>query len=167
MSENNEVVDVKEYVSADRLMGSLQPAEGGSDFKPPVDVLLAMRPLGVKVVTGVAGAKPFEATEVYCVRIGEGGAFQDLGVRDVAWEFVNRELDKSTEEAPWIVGTVVKKTTAYFLTPPSADQMKMAAASIAALIGYKREQEAATAAISRGFGTDSPAPDPVTAEEPF
>jgi hypothetical protein len=167
MTEQSEVVDVQEYVTADRLMGGLQAAEGASDFKPPTDQLLALRPLGHKMVTAVGVAKPFDAVEVYTVAVGAGGVFDDLGVRDVAWQFVIRELDKATDEAPWIVGTVVKKNAAYFLTPPTADDMKMAAQSIASLLDHKREQEAAMRTVAEGFGLPSPEADPVAVEEPF
>jgi hypothetical protein len=158
--------DEQEYVSADELVGGLIAAEGASDFKPPTDVLLAMRPLGHKQVTAAGVAKPFDAIEAYTIVVGDD-EYEDLGIRDVAWQFVIRELDKATDEAPWIVGTVTKKSRAYFLVPPTPEQMKAAAESVAALIADKREAEKAEGLISSAFGTNAPTPDPVTEEEPF
>lgn len=159
----------EEYVSAAELVGGAMAAEGASDFKPPLDVLLAMRPLGHKMVTATGVAKPFDAIEAYCIEVDpdEGGTYTDHGIRDVAWQFVIRELDNATDEAPWVVGTVTKKSRAYFLTPPTADQMKLAISAIASLVDDKRAQEAAEQAVSKGFGTPAPEHSEVTDEEPF
>jgi hypothetical protein len=164
--KETQVSDEQEYVSADELMGGLIAAEGASDFKPPTDVLLAMRPLGHKQVTAAGVAKPFDAVEAYTIVVGDD-EYEDLGIRDVAWQFVIRELDKATEEAPWIVGTVTKKSRAYFLTPPTPEQMKGAAESVASLIEDKRAEEEAQKLVSAAFGTEGPAANPVTDEEPF
>lgn len=153
-----------EYISADELgTGGVIAAEGSSDFKPPCDVLLALRPFGRKTINAPGIAKPFDVIETYCVQITDEGTYVDIGLRDVGWEFVMRELDKSTPEAPWVIGTITKKSRAYFLVPPTVEQMKAASEGIATMLEDRRaEEEQAAAGIATAedaFG--------VEAEEPF
>lgn len=133
MSEHREV-------SADELGGGVTAAEAPDEYQPPTDVLVAMRPFGRKTITAAGVPKPFDVIEAYCVEVLDDGEYVDHGLRDVGWQFVMRELDKATDEAPWIVGTIVKKGRAFFLTPPDAADLKAAKASVDALV-YDRSQE--------------------------
>lgn len=153
-----------EYVSADELAGGAIAAEGASDFKPPTDVLLALRPMGHKTVT-MPGGKDFDAIEAFVIGVTEAG-YEEYGLRDVGWQFVIRELDNATDEAPWVVGTITKKSRAYFLVPPTVDEMKQAVEAIARLVEDRREAERAEQLVSDAFGTAPAQHDPLT-EEPF
>lgn len=127
--------------SANDLTGSARPAEAPEDFRLPEGVLLALRPFGHHMVTeGVP--KPFDAVEVYAIAVGEDGDYEDLGMRDCAWQFVMRELDKCTPDTPWCIGTVKKKSRAYFLVPPYPEEEKAGLASIAALVADREREEA-------------------------
>jgi hypothetical protein len=130
----------QDIFTADDLGAGLRAAEMDPefDFRVPVGRLVALRPFGYKSVNinGVA----VNTCEAYCVSVEEDGSYDDLGLRDVNWTPVLRELDKATDESPWIVGTVVHPGRSYFLQPPTPAEMKLAQRAIAALL---RDRQAA------------------------
>lgn len=143
------------YVSADELDGGAIAAEPADEFRLPLGRLLAIRPFGVKTISeGVP--KPFPARECYVIAVDEDGYYEDLGMRDCAWQAVMRELDKATDEAPWVVGTVAKGSRAYFLQPPNADEMKLALSAISALIEDRRQEEATAREVEESFSGEEP-----------
>lgn len=117
--------------SAADLAGGMQAAES-SDFRLPTDRLLCIRPFGYKQVP--INGKDVATCEVYAIVVEDKGAYEDLGMRDVNWTPVLRELDKATDESPWIVGTVKHPGRSYFLDSPTPEQFKMAQASLASLL---------------------------------
>jgi|SRR5947209_13669677 len=132
-----------EYVSAEELFGGVRAAESpAEDFRPPLDCLIAMRPFGHKTIK-ITG-RDTDAVDVYCIIVNEDGSYEDVGIRDLTWQFVIRELDKCTNESPWVVGTIVKKSRAYFLLPPNVDDVKRASVAVDALVAEREAAEAAT-----------------------
>jgi hypothetical protein len=148
------------FIGGDELEGGVQAAEyAAEDYRVPTDVLVAMRPFGHKKITA-PGSPPFDAVDAYVIVIRDRGEYADLGMRDCSWQFVIRELDKSTNESPWVVGTITHKGRAYFLVPPTADDMKRAQRAITALVEERRRNplriEDAEETIAEAFGDEEP-----------
>lgn len=130
-----------DYVGSGELSGGLRAAEAPpqDDFRPPCDVLIAMRPFGHKKIS--INGRDTDAVDVYVITVDDDGEYEDVGMRDLTWQFVIRELDKCTDEAPWVVGTITKKSRAYFLVPPTVDDVKRASVAIDQLVADREAQE--------------------------
>jgi len=130
-----------EYVSSEELFGAVRAAEAPpqDDWRPPLDRLIAMRPFGHKTIS--INQRDTDAVDVYVIAVNDDGTYEDVGMRDLTWQFVMRELDKSTNEVPWVVGTITKKSRAYFLVPPTVDDLKRASVAVDQLIADREAQE--------------------------
>lgn len=117
--------------SAADLSGGMMAAES-SDFRLPTDRLLCLRPFGYKTVP--INGKDVQTCEVYAIACEEDGEYEDLGMRDVTWTPVQRELDKATDESPWIVGTIRHPGRSFFMDAPTPEQFKQAQTCLAALL---------------------------------
>lgn len=126
--------------TADDLGAGLRAAELDPeyDFRVPVGRLVALRPFGYKKVA--INGIDVNTCEVYCVGVEENGSYDDLGMRDVNWTPVLRELDKATDECPWVVGTVTHPGRSYFLQPPTPAEFKQAQRAINALLEDRRAE---------------------------
>lgn len=119
------------------------PAWEIDPFRPPLDCLVAMRPFGHKMTRMASDdgfGKDVESIDVYTIVVMPNGEYVDLGMRDLSWKFVMRELDKATPEAPWVVGTITRKR-AYVLGPPNPEEMKRAVASITSLLEDRSKED--------------------------
>lgn len=138
----------QDYIGSEELSGGVREADTTPSyeldpFRPPLDVLVAMRPFGHKttrMATPDGRGKDVDMVDVYVIVVNDDGSYADCGMRDLSWRFVVRELDKATLEAPWIVGTITKKRS-YFLVPPTAQEMKRATTAVTALIDDRRAAE--------------------------
>jgi hypothetical protein len=87
--------------------------------------LVAFEPGDEETIETTIG--PSEAVMARVVVIHDDGTFSDLGENPVFWTIVRRQLLTGKEEAPWVVGRVVKPGQALRLQPPTdAEQSAIA-----------------------------------------
>lgn len=135
------LVDRPERDQGDYDLPDLDAGVRMPDVRPSsediVGKLLCLRPLGMVEVNGEHGLTT--GTETYIVEVvedAEEGAkpYIDRGKMPLLWQHVRAELARTTPGAPWTIGTITKRTKAYFLNAPTPARAKVAHAALVAFI---------------------------------
>src|SRR5947209_10732790 len=126
---------------------------------PPIaelltDKLLALYPFGTVPYEPPDGSgRQREATDCHAVEVRgdaeDSKTYVDLGRVPVPWDQPRRELSKANPEAPWVLGTIVKRDVAYFLNPPRPSDLRRAQIALSDFLADRpaaREAAAAHAA---------------------
>lgn len=114
-----------------------------------VNKLVALYPFGT-VQYEATETKTREATECHVVEVRgdaeDSKTYVDLGRVPVPWDQPRRELRKANPEAPWVLGTIVKRDVAYFLNPPRPSDIRRAQGALADFLADRRAAREAAAA---------------------
>lgn len=133
------------------LGGGLVEADGRTRGEDLVGLVLCLRPLGLVEVSTQYGDKL--ATNTYIVEVVDrtapgaepgGEPYVDHGQVSLIWQHVRGALGKTNAENPWIVGTIVRRTKAYFLNPCSPEQAKLARYALGCFLADRTDQEGAS-----------------------
>lgn len=124
--------------------------------------LLALYPFGtVPYEPSDGSSRTREATDCHAVEVradeGDSKTYVDLGRVPVPWDQPRRELSKANPDAPWVLGTIVKRDVAYFLNPPRPSDLRRAQVALSDFLADRRAAREAAAAEAAKAATKAPA----------
>lgn len=114
-------------------------AETGGIAEELENHLLGIRPIRTDKEDGQFGIRQVTISEVWILDEDEISCYDvELPVR---WQVVQRQLRRTTDEAPWVVGKLVKSGRAFMLQPPTPSE-RVEIESAMAVIDAMREAPA-------------------------
>jgi hypothetical protein len=88
-----------------------------------IDKLVAFEPMREETVDTKLG--PSDAVIARVVEVADDGTFSDLGEHPIFWMVVRRQLVAGKEDAPWVVGRLIRAGQAYRLEAPTVSEMDL------------------------------------------
>lgn len=137
-AEIAELMAVAQGNAPDSPMG-WQEAQTSTVAEELENVLLAIRPGRVVKEDGQFGIRNVTLAEVWTLDNGEVAMYGDEV--PVRWQVVQRQLQRATAEAPWIVGTLIKSGRAYLLQPPTPGERAEIAEAITVIDAMRLTSE--------------------------